>query len=112
LIGRVIAGQRDRVFLVSKVRPNHVTGNDITRACDASLGRLGTDHRKLYLLHWPSRDAELSGIVAAFESLRTAGKIRAWSVSTSRSVTWKTSSVFHTAIAAQPIPIGWGVYVR
>src|SRR5262249_31947522 len=35
LIGRVIAGQRDRVFLVSKVWPNHVMGNGITRACDA-----------------------------------------------------------------------------
>src|SRR4029077_13707148 len=37
LIGRVIAGQRDRVFLVSKVSPNHVTGNGIARACEASL---------------------------------------------------------------------------
>src|SRR5262249_3314709 len=27
LIGRVIAGQRDQVFLVSKVLPTHVTGN-------------------------------------------------------------------------------------
>jgi aryl-alcohol dehydrogenase-like predicted oxidoreductase len=75
LIGRVIAGQRDRVFLVSKVLPTHVMGNGVARACDASLGRLGTDHLDLYLLHWPSRDAELSSIVAAFESLRAAGKI-------------------------------------
>ena len=81
LIGRVIAGQRDRVFLVSKVWPNHVMGNGIARACDASLGRLGTDHLDLYLLHWPSRDTELSSIVEAFENLRAAGKIHAWGVS-------------------------------
>src|SRR3977135_4086677 len=81
LIGRVIAGQRDRVFLVSKVSPNHVAGDGIARACDASLARLGTDHLDLYLLHWPSRDTDLSSIVAAFESLRAAGKIRAWGVS-------------------------------
>ena len=81
LIGRVIAGQRDRVFLVSKVWPNHVTGNGIARACEASLARLGTDHLDLYLLHWPSRDTDLSSIVSAFESLRAAGKIRAWGVS-------------------------------
>jgi diketogulonate reductase-like aldo/keto reductase len=81
LIGRVIVGQRDRVFLVSKVWPDHVVGNGIARACDASLARLGTDHLDLYLLHWPSRDTELSSIVAAFESLRAAGKIRAWGVS-------------------------------
>jgi len=81
LIGRVIAGQRDRVFLVSKVWPNHVTGNGIARACEASLARLGIDHLDLYLLHWPSRDADLSSVVAAFEILRAAGKIRAWGVS-------------------------------
>jgi diketogulonate reductase-like aldo/keto reductase len=81
LIGRVIAGQRDRVFLVSKVWPTHATGNGIARACEASLSRLGTDHLDLYLLHWPSRDAELSSVVAAFESLRAAGKIHAWGVS-------------------------------
>ena len=81
LIGRVIAGQRDRVFLVSKVWPNHVTGDGIARACEASLGRLGTDYLDLYLLHWPSHEADLSSIVAAFESLRAAGKIRAWGVS-------------------------------
>ena len=81
LIGRVIAGQRDRVFLVSKVESTHVMGGGMARACDASLGRLGTDHLDLYLLHWPSRDTDLSSIVAAFERLRAAGKIHAWGVS-------------------------------
>src|SRR5262245_16512503 len=41
LIGRVIAGQRDRVFLVSKVWPTHVAGDGVARACEASLARLG-----------------------------------------------------------------------
>jgi diketogulonate reductase-like aldo/keto reductase len=81
LINRVIAGQRDRVFLVSKVLPNHVREDGITRACEASLARLGTDHLDLYLLHWRSPNTDLSGVVAAFESLRAAGKIRAWGVS-------------------------------
>jgi diketogulonate reductase-like aldo/keto reductase len=81
LIDHVIAGQRDSVFLVSKVSPNHVMGDGIARACDASLARLGTDHLDLYLLHWPSRDTDLSSIVAAFETLRAAGKTRTWGVS-------------------------------
>jgi len=81
LIGRAISGQRDRVFLVFKVSPSHVAGNGVARACEASLARLGTDHLDLYLLHWPSPDTDLSSIVAAFESLRSAGKIRAWGVS-------------------------------
>jgi diketogulonate reductase-like aldo/keto reductase len=80
-IGRVIAGQRDRVFLVSKVWPGHVADNGIARACEASLARLGTDHLDLYLLHWPSGVTDLAAVVTAFENLRSAGKIRAWGVS-------------------------------
>jgi len=80
LIGRVMAGQRDRVYLVSKIS-NDMTPEGITRACDGSLGRLGTDHLDLYLLHWRSPGTDLSGVVAAFESLRAAKKIRAWGVS-------------------------------
>ena len=79
---RVVTGQRDHVFLVSKVWPSHVAGNGIARACEASLARLGTDHLDLYLLHWPNGIIDdLSRIVAGFESLRAAGKIRAWGVS-------------------------------
>ncbi len=81
LIKRVIANQRHRIFLVSKVLPSHAPGGDIARACEASLRRLGTDHLDLYLLHWRSRDTDLSGVVASFEGLRTTGKIRAWGVS-------------------------------
>ena len=80
LVGRVIAGQRERVFLVSKVPPQHTAGNGVARACQASLARLGTDHLDLYLLHWRGGE-NLAGVVAAFEELRTAGKIRAWGVS-------------------------------
>ena len=81
MIGHAIAGQRDRVFLVSKVWPSHVAGNGIERACEASLARLGTDHLDLYLLHWPNGITEFSGVVKAFENLRSAGKVRAWGVS-------------------------------
>jgi diketogulonate reductase-like aldo/keto reductase len=80
-IGRVIAGQRDRVFLVSKVEPEHVAGDGIAHACEASLARLKTDHLDLYLLHAPVGGPLLSGVVANFEKQRRAGKIRAWGVS-------------------------------
>ena len=80
-IGHVTAGQRDRVFLVSKVEPNEVFGDGIARACEASLARLGTDHLDLYLLHSPVPSKHFSGVVEGFEQLRTAGKIRAWGVS-------------------------------
>jgi diketogulonate reductase-like aldo/keto reductase len=80
-ISRVISGQRERIFLVSKVEGDEVAGDGIARACAASLARLGTDYLDLYLLHWPTPDADLSSIVGAFERLRAAGRIRAWGVS-------------------------------
>ena len=77
----VIAGQRDRIFLVTKVEANEVSGDGIARACAASLARLGSGYIDLYLLHWPVPSAEFSAVVASFEKLRATGKIRAWGVS-------------------------------
>jgi diketogulonate reductase-like aldo/keto reductase len=81
LIGHAIAGERDRVFLVTKVEADEVSGDGMARACAASLTRLATDHLDLYLLHWPVPSTQFAGVVAGFEQLRAAGKIRAWGVS-------------------------------
>ena len=59
MISRVIAGQRQRVFLVSKVHANHVSEDGIVHACEPSLARLGTDYLDLYLLHWRNDRAAL-----------------------------------------------------
>lgn len=81
MIGRVIAGQRDTVFLVSKVWPSHATATGIRQACAASLGRLGTDYLDLYLLHWPNGVSDLGVVVRTFDQLRAEGSIRCWGVS-------------------------------
>lgn len=80
LVGEVIAGRRDQVFLVSKVLPEHASRKGTVAACERSLGRLGTDHLDLYLLHWRGRHP-LAETVAGFEALIAAGKIRRWGVS-------------------------------
>jgi diketogulonate reductase-like aldo/keto reductase len=80
-LGHAIAGQRDRLFVVSKVEAHEVSGDGIARACAASLARLGTDHLDLYLLHSPVSSTQFPGVVVGFEQLRAAGKIRAWGVS-------------------------------
>jgi len=80
-IGRAIANQRDKIFLVSKVEGDEIEGDGIARACAASLSRLATDHLDLYLLHWPVPSRHFPGIVTAFEKLRAAKQIRAWGVS-------------------------------
>ena len=80
-LGKALATERDKIYLVSKVEGDQVAGDGIERACAASLARLGTDHLDLYLLHWPIPAAQFPGVVTSFEHLRTAGKIRAWGVS-------------------------------
>ena len=80
LVGEAIAGRRDGVFLVSKVLPSNASRKGTLAACEQSLKRLKTDHLDLYLLHWPGSHP-LRDTVAAFEELRSAGKIKAWGVS-------------------------------
>jgi diketogulonate reductase-like aldo/keto reductase len=79
-LGEALAGLRDRVFLVSKVYPHNASRQGVQRACERSLGRLGTDRLDLYLLHWPGTEP-LAETIAGFEALRQAGKIRHWGVS-------------------------------
>lgn len=80
VVGEAIAGQRDRVFVVSKVYPHNATRRGTAEACERSLKRLRTDRIDLYLLHWRG-SVPLVETVAGFEALRDAGKIRAWGVS-------------------------------
>lgn len=80
-IGRVIAGQRDKVFLISKIQEDEIVAGNFTRAFQGSLSRLGTDYLDLYLLHSPVPKVYLTRTVAAFEKLKAEGKIRAWGVS-------------------------------
>jgi len=80
IVGRAIAGMRDRVFLVTKAYPHHASRRELPLACERSLQRLGTDVIDLYLLHWRG-PTPLAETVEAFEALRASGKIRRWGVS-------------------------------
>lgn len=80
MVGEVIAGRRDQVFLVSKVLPQHASRNGTVAACEGSLARLKTDYLDCYLLHWRGQ-YPLEDTFAAFEQLRSQGKIRSWGVS-------------------------------
>jgi diketogulonate reductase-like aldo/keto reductase len=80
VVGEAIAGQRDSVFLVSKVYPHNASRQGVPQACERSLRRLGTDYIDLYLLHWRGQ-YPLVETVEAFERLRDAGKIGGWGVS-------------------------------
>jgi diketogulonate reductase-like aldo/keto reductase len=80
VVGQAIAGRRDKVFLVTKVAPSNASRRGTIRACEASLKRLGTDVIDLYLLHWIG-GTPVTETIAAFETLKKDGKIRAWGLS-------------------------------
>ncbi len=80
VVADAIAGQRDKIFLVSKVLPSNASRSGTIAACERSLKRLKTDRLDCYLLHWRG-SYPLADTVAAFEQLVSAGKIRSWGVS-------------------------------
>jgi diketogulonate reductase-like aldo/keto reductase len=80
LVGKAIAGQREKTFIVTKVLPSHGRRKAAIAACEASLRRLAIGQIDLYLLHWPG-SAPLAETIGAFTTLQEQGKIAAWGVS-------------------------------
>jgi len=84
VVGRAIASRRDRVFLTTKAGgltgdgPNDrgASRQNILRAMEDSLGRLGTDYIDLYLLHQPDHDTPLDETMEALNDLVRQGKAR------------------------------------
>ena len=80
LVGRAIADRRDDVVVATKVggKPDG-TGfrpDEVARACDASLARLGIDHIDLYQVHWKEDDVPVEETWGAMGALQDAGKVR------------------------------------
>jgi diketogulonate reductase-like aldo/keto reductase len=80
IVAEAIGKGRDQVFLVSKVLPQNASRNGTIAACEKSLARLKTDRLDCYLLHWRGSHP-LTDTIAAFEQLKSAGKILSWGVS-------------------------------
>ena len=91
LIGRALAGRRDRWIIATKVSPNLGLAADrpdpgaaarrIKEAAEGSLRRLQTDVVDLYQLHAIPHDWAFKPQVRALEELKQAGKIRHWGIS-------------------------------
>jgi 2,5-diketo-D-gluconate reductase A len=87
-VGAAIAAsgvRREDVFVTTKLW-NSEQGHDSTlRAFEASLGRLGTGHVDLYLIHWPQPQRELFlDTWRAFERIHEEGGARSIGVSNFR----------------------------
>ena len=70
LTGRAIAGYpRAGLFLTSKVWKTHLRRDDVLRAAENSLRRLGTDYLDLYLYHQVSEQVPLEETIGAMNEL-------------------------------------------
>ena len=88
IIGRALAGRRDRVVLATKFGHDMGDGEEargsrayMRKALDASLHRLQTDWIDLYQYHRPDRVTPIGETIAALDELVREGRIRAYGTS-------------------------------
>ena len=111
LVGRAIAGRRDKVVLATKFgnvrredgswvgidgRPEYVHS-----ACDASLKRLGVEHIDLYYQHRVDKKVPIEETVGAMAELVQAGKVRHIGLSEASPETIRRAHAVHPITALQ-----------
>ncbi len=92
LLGRAMAGRRDRFIVASKIgwngfdrEANHSrydTVDSIVRGVESSLQRLDTDHLDVIQCHINYTEPNTDVFIEGFRRLKAEGKVRAWGVST------------------------------
>jgi len=72
LVGRAVREShldRTRLFITTKVWPDHLAYDDVLRSFESSLKRLDMDYVDLYLIHWPSDRINLEDTFRALNKL-------------------------------------------
>jgi diketogulonate reductase-like aldo/keto reductase len=81
VVGEAVRGMRERVFIATKISPEHFRAQDVRKAADASLERLGVDVIDLIQLHYPNPSIPIQETMGALGDLVNAGKVRFCGVS-------------------------------
>ena len=84
ILGKAIAGRRDRVLISTKASfrmgpgPNEIGSSrfHLTRACEASLRRLGTDYIDIYQMHGFDVMTPVEETLDTLDTLVRSGKVR------------------------------------
>ncbi len=112
LVGRAIAGHRDEYELATKfgfaIDPDNPTGRSVDgrpenvhRAIDGSLRRLGTDHVDLFYQHRIDPGVPIEETVGAMGELVEAGKVRHIGLSEASAETIRRAHATHPLTAVQ-----------
>ncbi len=79
LLGRAIRESglpRESLFIVSKVKPEHLRYKGVLASCEGSLKRLQMDYLDCYLIHWPNPGVPLADSFRALNKLVADDKVR------------------------------------
>jgi aryl-alcohol dehydrogenase-like predicted oxidoreductase len=120
LVGEAIAGHRDEVLLATKfgIIPDPDTGwpadvdgspENVRRAIDGSLTRLGVDHVDLYYQHRPDPNVPVEETVGAMAELVAVGKVRYLGLSEASADTIRRAAAVHPITAVQS---EWSLFSR
>ena len=111
LLGRFLAGKRDRVTVATKfgivrqpgeyARRIDTSPAYVAQACDASLKRLGVETIDLYYAHRLNPDIPVEETVGAMADLVKAGKVRALGLSEVSATTLRRVHAIHPIAAVQ-----------
>jgi aryl-alcohol dehydrogenase-like predicted oxidoreductase len=110
LVGRALAGIRDRVFLASKFGnmrlpdgTRKVNGKPeyVFEACDKALARMGVDFIDLYYLHRMDPSVPIEDTVGAMAQLIEQGKVGAIGLSEAGTNTIRRAQATHPLAAVQ-----------
>jgi aryl-alcohol dehydrogenase-like predicted oxidoreductase len=113
LVGRAIAGRRDQVEIATKFGfkfdpdnpygPRGVDGSpeNVKRACEGSLERLGTDHIDLYYQHRVDPSLPIEETVGAMAELVSEGKVRYLGLSEASPEVIRRAHAVHPLTAVQ-----------
>ena len=112
LLGRALAGRRDKAFIATKVGFVHDAKNPAARvingsrayvrtACEGSLRRLNVTHIDLYYLHRVDPQTPIEETVGAMAELVRAGKVRYLGLSEAAPETLERAQRVHRITALQ-----------
>ena len=102
VLGKALAGKRDRAFLATKLSGDHSLEH-MNEAVENSLRALGTDYIDLYQLHAPKPEYPIEDTMGGLLRLREQGKIRYIGVSNFSPVQHAEALQFGHIDSSQPM---------
>ena len=108
LVGRAVRetnAKREKLFITTKVSPEHLDYDAVLKSCENSLRRLNMETIDLYLIHWPRVGMKLEETFRALNKLVSDGKVKNLGVSNfSLKLLKQAQSFSKTPIITNQIP--------